>query len=44
MRLGQIEARLAEIVLEMKREDITGEELAKLRAEAEKLNLSLIHI
>lgn len=38
MRLGQIEARLAEITLEMKREDITADELEKLRAEAEKLN------
>ena len=37
MRLGQIDSRLAEIALEMKREDITGDELAKLRAEAEKL-------
>ena len=37
MRLGQIEARLAEIALEMTREDITGDELSKLRTEAEKL-------
>lgn len=37
MRLGQIEARLAEILLERKREGITADELSKLHAEAETL-------
>ena len=37
MRLGQIEARLAEILLERKREGITADELSKLNAEAETL-------
>ena len=37
MRLKQIEARLAEILLERKREGITADELSKLNAEAETL-------
>lgn len=37
MRLGQIEARLAEIPLEMEKEGITTEEYTKLKEEAAKL-------